>query len=416
MVQVERGTVSRDRVHAVLEVLEHARHVPHTARQRVPRVARIRAGRRVLVGVAAEVVRKRAEQVVVHHALAHVLGTGETVQHRHLRAPVVHPAPRASFQIRPRVGERPFRAERLAGPLSAHAARDVALAVDRAFEHTSHGRRELRIAAPPRAPRHAGVEVRAAYSVSHGLLHLHGGLVALAVRVAVFGEGALVANEVAGEGGVLRALPRAVPAVHRVRKREQRLLHAGMAVRPRALGRRAEHGVEVVGKTDCRVEVAAVASLREGHVPHRRLHVITLYVKFVLAEVDVVRVAVPRITIFLLAGDVVPHESFQDVGEVLPLRMAFEREHRRLRKVALGKHALHAESVPAVRDPDPFQTVEPVGPEARDLQRRLRHEPYLRNACGNALSVRHDGKSSCRHRWDYCRRRTDRRKRGANHP
>ena len=148
----------------------------------------------------------------------------------------------------------------------------------------------------------------------------------------------------------------------------------------------------MVGKADRRVEITAVAALREGHVPHRRLDVITLSVKFVPTVVDVVRVAVPHVAVRLLHADVAPHEPLQDVGEVLPLRVAFEREHRRLREVALERPAFHAETLPAVRNPGPFQTVEPVGPEPRDLERGLRHEPHLRHRRGlRTASCRRDG-------------------------
>ena len=155
-----------------------------------------------------------------------------------------------------------------------------------------------------------------------------------------------------------------------------------MTVGPRALGRRTEHRVKMVGETNRRVEVAAVAPLRERHVPHRRLDEVTLPVEFVPAVVDVMRIAASDIPIRLLAGNVVLQEPLQDVDEVLPLGVAFEREHRRLREVSFKCAAMHAETLPAVRNPHPFQTVEPVGPETRDLERGLRHEPHLRRRCG----------------------------------
>lgn len=106
-----------------------------------------------------------------------------------------------------------------------------------------------------------------------------------------------------------------------------------------------------------------------AHCPHRRLDEVSLSVEFVPGVVCVVRIAAPHVAVRLLAGYVSLNEPLQDDGEILPLRVTFEREHRRLREIALEHPALHAETVPAVRNPAPFQTIEPVGPEPCDFQR-----------------------------------------------
>ena len=285
-------------VHRILEREERTRNVADAARAAVPRIVALASVRRIAIEETLAVVGDRPDDDVVEQPLAHVLHARTASRRAHLRAPEAHAACGTRLAVavegQPEVG-----AKRLAVRVCTHAAGDVFLAVDGVCEDSVGCRGKRFVVQSVAEGGHRGVEVGGAHGVSRRLGHFLRRTFSLMVRgvpVRVASDGlVLVTDEVLCKTGVLVSPTRPVSRVDGVRKAAERVFEAGVPVQPCTLRRGAKHGIEMIRAPDCRIEKAAVLSLRHAEMRHAQLDEVAHHVEFVIGGVGEMRQLAQRV-------------------------------------------------------------------------------------------------------------------------